>query len=248
MVFSSPLKLFQVDSLQKRWVAFLLLILVWGVSFCFFFMPPGDPDFSQIAYWLEDIMEAEDPSAAYEANPITNVVTYGNLVYSGCSLVYLFFLQLVAWFYFVVYSFEKREVPFQKAPAIFLKRIGWMILFEAVAFVPFLLISSILPVVLLFYLPAFFALPGLVILDKKNPFESIRLSFRKTNGHKIAILLEWLLILGLYFGLNQLVYLILNDGSSGICLVQGFLSAYFTLVFGRQMGERYHMITMLNRE
>lgn len=249
MVFSSPLKSFQVDSLTKRWVAIMLLILVWGVSFCFIFMPLGDPDFSQYAYWLEDLMKSEDAASAFtSANPFGTVLTTGNIVYLGCAILYLFFLELVAWFYFVVYTCDLRKVPFQKSLVIFVKRIWWLILLELVAFVPFLLVCSVLPVVLLFYLPALYALPGLVFFEKMDAFSAIPKSFRKTTGHKISILLDWLVIFAIYFVLMRISYWILNEGSAGIALVEAFVSAYFTLVIGRHMGIRYHMITSLSRE
>lgn len=248
MIFSSPLKSFQVDSLTKRWVAFLLLILVWGVSFCFFFTPPGDSDFSQYVYWMEDVMEAEDYSAAITAHPIEEVITKGNIIYCGCTLVYLFFLELVIWFYFVAFTCDSREVPLVKAPGIFFKRIWWLILFEIVISIPFLIVSAILPVLLLFYLPAMYAIPGLVFFEKQNPFACFTKSFRMTNGHKLPILLGWLLIFAIQFALSSIAGFALHEGSAGIALVEAFITAYFTLVLARHMGIRYHMMTLLNRE
>lgn len=249
MIFSSPLKSFQVDSLTKRWVAFMLFILVWGVSFCFFFMPFGDPDFSQYLYWLEDMMKSEDYVNSFaSANPFGNVLTVDNLIYLGTALLYLFFLALIAWFYFVVFTCERRGVPFSKAPIIFIKRVWWMILLVIVAFIPFLLVCSILPVVLLFYLPAMYAIPGLVFFEKKDSFTAIPRSFRKTTGHKLPILLEWLLFFAIYSALMSISHWVLNEGSAGIALVEAFVSAYFTLVLGRHMGIRYHMMMTLCRE
>lgn len=248
MIFSSPFKSFQVDSLTKRWVAFLLLILVWGVSFCFFFMPPGDPDFSQYVYWMEDVMESESYTEAIQAHPIEEVITQGNIIYLASGMVYLFFVQLVMFFYFVAFTCDSREVAFDKVPSIFFKRIWWMILFEIVSAIPFLLVSAVLPVVLLFYLPAMYAIPGLVFFEKKNPFESIMKSFKMTNGHKLPILLGWLLIFAIYFALSGISGFILNEGSAGLALVEAFITAYISLVLGRHMGIRYHMMTLLDRE
>ena len=248
MVFASPLKSFQVDSLSKRWVAFLLLILLWGVSFWFYKFPPGDPDFSAYVDWAEEMMDADDYYEAYSRHPLDSVVTWGNVLYACCAILFLFFLQLVIWFYFVLYSCDARKVPLSKAVGIFFTRIWWMLLFCMAAVIPFFLLVSVLPVVLLFYFPALYAVSGLVFMDKVNPFSAIPKSMRKTFGHKMPIFLDLCVIFFILFACMNFSGLLLHAGSTGMALVNSFLTAYFTLVIARNMGIRYQMITLLSRE
>ncbi|MBP5491374.1 MAG: hypothetical protein J6Y08_00850 [Clostridiales bacterium] len=226
----------------------LLLLLVWGVSFWFFYSPPGDPDFSQYIYWTEDLMEAEDYYAAYEATPVTSVLTWGNALYAVSFFGYCFLLYLIGLFYFVLYVCDLRQVKLSHAPKIYFTRIWWIILFTLLASMPFLVTLAMMPPILIFLIPALYALPGLVLFEKKDAFTSSWASAVKTHGHKLSIIIEVTAILLLWYLLSGITGAILHNGSIGFCLVKSFITAYFTLVLARNMGLRYHMITILEQE
>ncbi len=248
MLLSHPLQSFKIDSLTRRWAAVLLLLLVWGVSFWFLFSPPGDPDFSQFLYWYEDVQEASDPYSFMMEHPMSSVFTLQNVIYMGAFFLYMFFLFLSGLFYFVMYVCDKREVAFKRVPYVFFSRVGWIFLLTVVMFFPVILLFSIFPYIFLFLIPALYALPGLVFFEKKNSFSAIGGSLIATHGMKLAILVELFIIMLVFFLINVIMTLVLNTDSIGYYMVYGFVTAYFTLVFGRNMGIRYHMITMLSKE
>jgi len=247
MIISQPFRSFQVDSLSKRWAAILLLLFVWGVSFWFFLTPPGDPDFSQIMYWYEEAVNAEDSYTYITANPLAKVITFGNVIYVLSFLAYVFFLVLSALFYFVMYVCDLREVPVSRAPKIYFSRIGWVILFAIVAFVPMMLMLNFLPFVYLIFIPACYAMAGIIFFEKKNAFSAMAGSVVATYGHKMSIFLELVVITAIYYMIMLGTTAILKDGSIGLALVSSFVTAYFTLVIARNMGTRFHMITMLRK-
>ena len=248
MLLSHPLQSFKVDSLTRRWAAFLLLLLVWGVSFCFFLKPPGDPDFSQLLFWYEDMQEAADPYAFMMQNPFDTVFTWQNVIYIGAFFLYMFFLYLSGLFYFVMYICDKREVAFKRVPYVFFSRVGWIVLLTGVTFFPALLMFSVLPYVFLVLIPALYALPGLVFFEKKNSFSAIAGSINVTRGMKFSIFFELSVIVLIFMLINGVLSWILNTDSVGYFMVYGFVMSYFTLVVARNMGIRYHMITMLSKE
>lgn len=246
MILSSPFKSFQIDSLSKRWAAVLLLLFVWGVSFWFQIAPPGDPDFSQLMYWYEDASKAEDMYAFMDTNPITNVLSWDNALYFFSALVYAYFLFLCGHFYFVMYVCDLRKVPLSRAPSIYFSRIWWIILFSICVAVPAMLMFSVLPFFFLYWIPAMYARSGLVFFEKQDSFTATLKSLSKTRGHKLSIFLELTVILMLYLLIIATVNAVLSEGSIGIGLVRSFVVSYFTLVISRNMGKRYHMITILS--
>lgn len=248
MLLSHPLQSFKVDSLTRRWAAFLLLLLVWGVSFCFFLKPPGDPDFSQLFFWYEDVQEAADPYAFMMRNPLSTVFTWQNIIYICSFFLYLFFLYLSGLFYFVMYICDKREVAFRRVPYVFFSRVGWIVLLTVVSFVPALLVFSVLPYLYLVLIPALYALPGLVFFEKKNAFLAVAGSIAVTRGMKLSIFFELSIISLVFMLINAVLSWTLHSDSIGYYMVNGFVMAYFTLVVARNMGIRYHMITILSKE
>lgn len=248
MLLSHPLQSFKVDSLTRRWAAFLLLLLVWGVSFCFFLKPPGDPDFSQLLYWYEDVQEAADPYTFMMQTPLNTVFTLQNVIYICAFFVYMFFLYLCGLFYFVMYICDKREVAFKRVPYVFFSRVGWIVLLTVVTFFPALLMFSVFPYIFLVLIPALYALPGLVFFEKKNAFSAVTGSITLTRGMKFSIFFELSIISLIFMLINGILPLVLNTDSIGYFMVYGFVLAYFTLVVARNMGIRYHMITILSKE
>ncbi len=248
MIISQPFKSFQVDSLSKRWAAVLLLLFVWGVSFCFFLAPPGDPDFSQIMFWYEDAMQAEDVYQFMTQTPLASVITLQNCLYVISFLGYVFFLFLCGLFYFVMYVCDLRKVPIARAPKIYFSRVGWFLVFTAVAFIPIVLLFSFLPYMFLILIPALYAMFGIIFFDKKNPFSAMAESIVATFGHKLSIFIELTVIVSIYYCINIVISAVLHEGTLGMALVSSFVTAYFTLVIARNMGTRFHMITMLKKE
>lgn len=247
MILSKPFESYKIDSLSKRWAAVLLLLFAWGVSFYILLSPPGDPDFSQVMYWYEDMFKADSFTDYYSAHPFTDVFTTANLVYLMAFCAYLALMHLLGFFYFVLFTCDKRNISLKKAPSIYFSRIWWLILFSTVICVPSLLVLSYLPYVVIFLLPACYAIPGLVFFEKRDPFTSIVESFRKTHGHKLSIFAELTVVSMIYTVIHFVIYKILNDGSIGQSLVESFLRAYLILVIFRNLGLRYHMITVLDR-
>ena len=248
MILSKPLQSFQVDSLSKRWAAVLLLLFAWGVSFLFLAFPPGDPDFSQVMYWYEDFMEADDYMKFYETNPFDKAFTADNLLYLISLAGYFTFMFLVGLFYFVLYECDLRKVPLSKAPAIFFTRIWWLILYSACVCIPSLMIMGGLPVLFLFLIPSFYLRSGLVFFEKQDAFSATLMSSIRSKGHRLSIFVDLSVILLIYILLHLVVVFALHAESKGLYLVESFLRAYFLLAIFRNMGSRYHMVTLLNKE
>ena len=248
MILSKPLESFKIDSLSKRWAAVLLLLFAWGVSFWFLKAPPGDSDFSQLMYWYEDLTEAEDYAAFYDAHPFENAFTVDNLLYLCALAVYFSVMFLLGLFYFVMYGCDLREVPLSKAPGIYFTRIWWLVLYSASVCFPALLILGFLPVAFLFFIPSFYLRSGLVFFEKKDAYSATLLSSIRSHGHRLSIVAELTGILLIYIVLHLIVMFVLKEESVGLFLVESFLRAYFVLVLFRNMGSRYHMATMLEKE
>lgn len=247
MILSKPLSSFQVDSLSKRWAAVLLLLFAWGVSFLFLQFPPGDPDFSQFSYWMDDVQKADDYVAYYNAHPLRTVISADNLIYLGSFLLYIAGMHLIGLFYFTLYVCDLRKVSISKAPKIFFTRIWWLILYSATLMIPGLIGFGILPFIYLFAIPAFYVRSGLVLFDKMDVYKASLVSAQKTRGHKFSIFLELMLISMVYTAIHYLITLALSAGSSGMFLVESFLRSYIVLVIFRNMGTRFHMVTVLDR-
>ena len=247
MILSKPFSSFQIDSLSKRWAAVLLLLFAWGVSFLFLQFPPGDPDFSQFFYWTEDLSEAKDYMAYYNAHPLRTVISADNLIYLGSFLLYLAGMHLIGLFYFTLYVCDARKVPLERAPKIFFTRIWWLILYSATLMIPGLLGLAIFPYLYLFAIPAFYIRSGLVLFDKQDVYKATLTSASKTRGHKFSIFLELLIISMVYTSIHYVITLTLSAGSTGIFLVEGFLRGYICLVIFRNMGNRFRMITILDK-
>ena len=84
----------------------LLLLFAWGVSFLFFMYPIGDPDFSQLAYWYEDMSDASDYVSYIDAHPLTDVFTMQNVIYILSVLGYIAVMHLIGLFYFTTLPTE----------------------------------------------------------------------------------------------------------------------------------------------
>ena len=248
MILSKPFESFKIDSLSKRWAAVLLLLFAWGVSFWFLKAPPGDSDFSQVMYWYEDLMEAEDYMAFYDAHPFEKAFTVDNMLYLVSLAGYFSFMYLLGLFYFAMYSCDLREVPLSKAPEIYFTRIWWLVLYSASVCVPALLLFGFLPVVFLFFIPSFYLRTGYVFFEKKDAYTATLISSINTRGHRLSIFVELSGILLIYLLLHILIMFVLKEESTGLYLVEAFLRAYFTLVIFRNMGSRFHMVTLLDNE
>gem|GEM_PF-3444035 len=246
MILNKPFQSFQVDSLSKRWAAVLLLLFAWGVSFIFLKFPPGDPDFSQFMYWMDDLADAKDYVTYYNAHPLRTVITSANLIYLGCFLLYIAFMHLLGLFYFTVYVCDLRKVPISKAPKIYFTRIWWLILYSATLCIPGLLGFGIFPYIYLFAIPAFYVRSGLVLFEKMDVYKASLVSAQKTRGHKFSIFLELLVISMVYTAIHFIITQVLAAGSPGMFLVEGFLRAYIVLVIFRNMGSRFHMVTVMD--
>lgn len=247
MILNKPFSSFQVDSLSKRWAAALLLLFAWGVSFLFFMYPIGDPDFSQLAYWYEDMSDASDYVSYIDAHPLTDVFTMQNVIYILSVLGYIAVMHLIGLFYFTMYVCDLREVPLSKAPKIYFTRIWWMILYSATLMIPGLIVLAILPYIFLFLIPALYVRSGIVLFEKKDIYTATVQSFSKTRGHKLSIFMELSGIALILVVIRFLVNMFLKSGSTGLMLVEAFLFSYFTLAIFRNMGTRFHMITTLNK-
>ena len=247
MILSKPFESFKVDSLSKRWAAVLLLLFAWGVSFLFLQFPIGDPDFSQLFYWYEDMSEASDYIAYIDSHPFTNVFTMQNVIYICSVMGYIALMHLIGLFYFTMYVCDLREVPLSKAPKIYLTRIWWLILYSATLVIPALFALAIFPYIFLFLIPAIYIRSGLVMFEKKDIYTATVTSFSKTRGHKFSIFIELAVIFLICTAIRFVVNNLLASGSPGLNLVEAFLLAYFVLVIFRNMGTRFHMITVLNK-
>ena len=161
----------------------LLLLFAWGVSFLFFMYPIGDPDFSQLAYWYEDMSDASDYVSYIDAHPLTDVFTMQNVIYILSVLGYIAVMHLIGLFYFTMYVCDLREVPLSKAPKIYFTRIWWMILYSATLMIPGLIVLAILPYIFLFLIPALYVRSGIVLFEKKDIYTATVQSFSKTRGH-----------------------------------------------------------------
>ena len=248
MILNKPFSSFQVDSLSKRWAAALLLLFAWGVSFMFLRFPPGDPDFSQFAYWMDDLSKAEDYVTYYDAHPLRTVISSANLIYLGCFFLYIAFMHLVGLFYFTMYVCDLRKVPFSKAPKIYFTRIWWLILYSVTLCIPGLLALGIFPFIYLFAIPAFYARPGLVLFDKMDVYKASLISAQKTRGHKFSIFLELVVISMVYTAIHFIITQTISAGSTGMFLVEAFLRSYIVLAIFRNMGARFHILTAIKHE
>ena len=247
MILSKPFDSFKVDSLSKRWAAVLLLLFAWGVSFLFLQFPIGDPDFSQFSYWIDDMSEAKDIISYMDAHPVADVFTMQNAYYVLSVMGYIALMHLIGLFYFTMRVCDLREVPLSKAPKIYLTRIWWLILYSATLMIPGLLVMGVLPYIYLFLIPALYIRSGIVLFEKKDIYTATITSFSKTRGHKLSIFLELAGIVLVLTLIRFAVNFFLASGSPGLNLVEAFLFAYFVLVIFRNMGSRFHMITVLDK-
>ena len=248
MILSKPFDSYKVDSLSKRWAAVLLLLFAWGVSFWFLQSPPGDPDFSQFYYWGEEMSQSSETMMDFlKSHPIENVISKQNLIYVGAAMGYIAVMHLIGLFYFTMYVCDLREVPLAKAPKIYFTRIWWLILYSATLLIPGLIVIGLFPFIFLFAIPAFYIRSGIVLFEKKDIYSASVASFSKTRGHKFSIFVELAGILLLYSIIHFIVEMLLASGSPGLNLVEAFLRAYFVLAVFRNMGTRFHMITVLNK-
>lgn len=225
----------------------LLLLFAWGVSFLFFMFPPGDPDFSQLVYWYEDMSDAADYMSYIDAHPLTDVFTMQNIIYIFSVIGYIAVMHLIGLFYFTMHVCDLREVPLSKAPKIYFTRIWWLILYSATLMIPGLLALAVLPYIFLFLIPALYIRSGIVMFEKKDIYTATVQSFSKTRGHKLSIFMEISGIALIFVIIRFIVNMLLKSGSPGLMLVEAFLFSYFTLVLFRNMGTRFHMITVLNK-
>ena len=246
MILSKPFSSFQVDSLSKRWAAALLLLFAWGVSFVFLQFPPGNPDFSQLYYWYEDLTKANDTLDFYKSHPFYKAISVGNLIYFGCTLLYIAFMHMVGLFYYVMYVCDLRKVPLSKAPKIYFSRVWRLAIYSLTLCLPGLIGFAIVPFIYFFAIPAFYIRSGLVLFEKQDVYKASINSGAKTRGHKLSIFCELVIIGIIYFLIHSVIMMTLNSGSSGLFLVESFLRAYIVLVIFRNMGTRFHMITVLN--
>ena len=225
MILSKPFESFKIDSLSKRWAAVLLLLFAWGVSFWFLKAPPGDSDFSQVMYWYEDLMEADDYMAFYDANPFEKAFTIDNFLYLVSLAAYVSGMFMVGLFYFTMYVCDLREVPLSKSPGIYFSRIWWLVLYSASVCFPALMMFGFLPVVYLFFIPSFYLRTGYVFFDKKDAYTATLMSSMSTRGHRLSIFVELSGILLIYLLLHLLIMFVLKEESAGLYLVESFLRA-----------------------
>ena len=229
-----------IDRLEKRWAARCLFLLVFAISVCSNIWPLGDPDLSKLTDWAQEFSTIS--AAASPETLILPVITTGNIVFFFFSIFIVFSYIFIAVLYSRIYVGEKSGQGLGQSILSYLKRLPILVVFFTVVSIPVGLLSAIIPIILLFVLPALFFSPILITLDKKNPIEAITYSFRFTKGIKFAIFWDLLTLFCMYQLAEWIFSLFLPSGSSAGILLHGFWTAFFVLAFGRMTGVFYDRI------
>lgn len=250
----------KIDSLRSRWVARVLFIVVFLIYTLSTLYPIGDPDLSKYFQWLEryqSYIRTNPDMLSYLGLP---VLTKGNILFiifrTIISYVYIF----IAFLYTGVYLSDRAQMKARAGLMRYLSRlpalISWVI-FITILFVfpllPLIMDMSILIIIvvlaeLFFVVPSLFLSPALILHERKSSFESIIASIRKTQGIKLSILTN-LMMLGLLFIIFLLMFsMFINPQKQAFQLVFGYFFSYLVLAFGRLIGYMYETSVLLQSE
>lgn len=234
----------KIDRLEKRWAARFLFLLVFAISVCSDLWPLGDPDLSRIYKFAEEYSSVSAAVAAISSSDaiVLPVITNGNMIYFLFVLGIMFVLILISILYARLYVGEKSGQKPGQSVFAYIRRLPVLIIFFALIMIPSMFLFSLFPVLLLFVIPALFFSPILITLEKANPINAIIQSYRLTNGIKLPISWDIILLFLLYQISGGLYLIFLPANSSAGVFLNGFCTAFFILAFGRMVGIFYDRV------
>jgi len=226
-----------IDRLEKKWAARCLFLLVITISICSNLWPMGDPDYSNLTTWMDEI--SSNPSILSSNTIVLPIITKGNLIYFAFTIAVVFVYILIAILYARIFVGEKSGQRLSQSCLSFLKRLPVLVAFYLLVSIPVGFLSVIVPVLVVFVVPVLFFSPILITLEKKNPIDAITLSYRYTKGVKFSIFWDLLTLFCMYQTAEWLFLLIMPNASSAGILLHAFFTGYFILSYGRMNGIFY---------
>lgn len=222
--------------LKNENTARILFLIVYALFVGFYALPVGEPiDANKLLSYLQG-----------ETTDATKLITISNIIYLllqfGCYLITSF----IALIYANCYVMEAEGFPSKKAVLSSIRKLPGLIGYLLLMIAP-VAISSVfcfIPLVYLIY--AMFFVPIMITEGKKGIIEAMMDSFRATRGIKFSIFFTQVMI---YFVINipisifasLFLYTGLNDTLPEY-LVLAFLSAAYTLMGGRMLGNFYLLV------
>ncbi len=229
----------KIDRLEKRWASRCLFLLVFAISVCSNIWPMGDSDISRLEEWAQEF----SGSALEAADSIVlPVITQANVIYIFFVFSIIMIYLLISILYSRIYIGEKSGQGIGKSIAAFFMRLPILLGFFLLVTIPGIVVTSIVPLIWLFIIPALYFSPVLISLEKKNPIDAISYSYRFTRGIKFAIFWNLLTLFCIYQVAELMFYQFLPVGSSAGVFLNGFCTAFFVIALGRMNGIVYDRI------
>jgi len=232
-----------IDRIGNRWISRGLFLFVLILSIATNLWPIGDTDFSKYFDSLDTFLKWMNTysNASITVVPtaiVWPVLTAGNVLFLTFSFLMVFVYVLISVIYAHVYVGEKIGLSKEQISKLFLSRLPQLILF----FLIIVMLTVFFNFFFLFLIPALFFAPILIFVEKKNPIDSILYSFRYSSGYKFSIFWNLLTLYCMFSLAEQIVFIILPEGSNAGIFLHGFFMAFVVLAIGRSMGIFYELI------
>lgn len=237
IVFDS-LKFYKLKNETTTRILFVLLYIIFLVSFIFPIGKPLNPDD------LNNILLGD-------RSTILSVFNINYILFLVFSLVIYLVTSFIGLIYANCYVMQSLGFPNKKAILASLRALPKLIIFLLLMITPVALSSIFLFIPLIYIFYALFFVPMLISEGKQGVFEAIITSFNSTKGIKYSLFFSQVF---LYFIMNIPItlfsYAFYNTQTSGTIseyLLMAFLKAAYVLMSGRLVGNLY-LLVMRNVE
>ena len=231
-----------IDRIEKRWVARGLFVFAFAISVAYYMLPIGDSVFSKISDWADKYSISNFASASTQIE--FPVITVENVLNSLFLILMICVFVLVSIIYARIYIGEKIVQTTGETKKSSLDRLPAFIVFFLLIIIPLIIMYNYFYVAYVFIIPAMLLSPILILVEKKNIYDSIVYSFKYTNGYKLSIFWNLLTLYCLFWFFESISSFFLPAGNNAGVFLDGFFTAFAALAVGRTIGIFYEMIRL----
>jgi len=231
-----------IDRIEKRWVTRGLFVFAFAISVAYSLLPIGDSDFSKFNVWYDKLSSSDFSSASTQIE--FPVITMGNVLFLLFTLLAICIFVLVSIIYARIYIGEMIVSKTDQSKESSFVSLPMFIAFFILIIIPLIIMFLFFWFAYIIIVPAMLLSPILILVEKKNIYDSIAYSFKYTNGYKLSIFWNLLTLYCLFWFIESISSFFLPSGNNAGVFLDGFFTAFAALAVGRTIGIFYEMIQL----
>ena len=207
-----------------------LFLVCYLVNVGVYFFPGSDPDLTSLVNALEAFAMGES---------VKPVITEGNLLFAGLSVVAMLVTLLCTFIYAALFAGDREGNATREIMTSVIKAVPSLVLCGILLIVPIIFSALLMFIPLFIILTALYFLPLNLILGRMKLTEAMTTSFKDTRHAKMIIFLQYtMLMIVMNLPESLLVNLLPVTGIAAVLIAAFFISAQ-AMMRGRLMGIFY---------